>query len=482
MAPRDAFDGLNRITGLAPMSTPAFEGADPIMVTPFRVAEAAAASLGFSAAVAAEIWRLRGGERQTISIDLNAAAASLLSFMFLKRDGQGFERPAANAPAVGLYRCHDGRWIHLHGGFPRQWPRMLDLLNADDTRPDVAISAARWNSFALEESIAFLNLAGVVVRQPEEWKESAQGRALTNTPPIVLKKIGDAPPLRLRDSQSPLDAIRVLDLTRVLAGPTCGRTLASYGAEVLNVRAERLDTIELYDLDTGQGKRSTFLDLVKPADAETLRRLVRGAHIFVDSYRPGALSKHGFTPASLAHIAHGITYVSVSCYGQKGPWAERRGWEQLAQSATGIAQVQGEFAAGRKKLKGETPPELIPAAVCDYITGYLAAAGAAAALLRRIREGGSWHVQVSLSATAMWLQSLGLVEAARVPENWIPEGLDAYLKSCDTGTGRLDFLGPVVKMSKTQPVWRRPPPAPGADQPRWIEFIGDMNAAEKQPA
>ena len=224
----------------------------------------------------------------------------------------------------------------------------------------------------------------------------AQGRALANTPPIVLKKIGDAPPLRLRDSQYPLDGVRVLDLTRVLAGPTCGRTLASYGAEVLNVRAERLDTIEMYALDTGHGKRSIFLDLVKPADAETLRRLVRGAHIFVDSYRPGALAKLGFTPASLAHIAHGITYVSVSCYGHQGPWAERRGWEQLAQSATGLAQVQGEFAARRKKHKGEAPPELIPAAVCDYITGYLAAAGAAAALLRRIREGGSWHVQVSL--------------------------------------------------------------------------------------
>ncbi len=137
MASRDAFDSLNRITGLAPMSAPAFEGADPIMVTPFRVAEAAAASLGFGAAVVAEIWRLRGGERQNISVDLNAAAASLLSFMFLKRGGHGFVRPAADAPTVGLYRCQDGRWIHLHGGFPRQWPRMLDLLNADDSRTAV---------------------------------------------------------------------------------------------------------------------------------------------------------------------------------------------------------------------------------------------------------------------------------------------------------------------------------------------------------
>src|SRR5215472_14765307 len=144
MGPRDAFDSLNRITGLAPMCAPVFEGADPVMATPFRVAEAAAASLGFSAAVASEIWRLRGGERQNIAIDLNAAASSLLSFMFLKRNGRGFVRPAADAPTVALYRCQDGRWIHLHGGFPHQWPRMLDLLNAEDSKTAVAEAAARW--------------------------------------------------------------------------------------------------------------------------------------------------------------------------------------------------------------------------------------------------------------------------------------------------------------------------------------------------
>jgi crotonobetainyl-CoA:carnitine CoA-transferase CaiB-like acyl-CoA transferase len=475
MAPRKSFDYLNRITGLAPITAPSFEGEDPIIPTPFAAGEAAAASLGLSAAIAGEIWRLRGGDRQTIGVDLKAAAASLLSFSFAKRNGQGFVRPAQDAPTVGLYRCQDGRWIHLHGGFPRQWPRMLDLLNAADTKESVANAVVKWNSAALEDAIAFMKMCGAVVRSPDEWKDSPQGRALANTPPIVIKKIGDAPPLRLADSRNPLDGIRVLDLTRVLAGPTCGRTLASYGADVLNVRAERLDTTELFDLDTGQGKRSAFLDLVKPADAETLRRLVRDAHIFVDSYRPGALAKLGFTPASLAHIARGITYVSVSCYGLEGPWAGRRGWEQLAQSATGLAYEQGTFNARREK-KSEAAPALIPAAVCDYVTGYLAAAGAAAALLRRIREGGSWHVQVSLCATAVWLQSLGTV--SQVPERWNPaEGLDPYLGSCETEDGRLDFLGPVVRMSKTRPAWRHPPPIPGADQPRWADTHEEMNAA-----
>ncbi len=356
---------------------------------------------------------------------------------------------------------------------PRQWQRSLDLLNAADTREAVAGAAAKWNAFALEEALAFMNLCGAVVRTREEWADSPQGRVLANTPPIVIKKIGEAPPLRLAESGAPLEGVRVLDLTRVLAGPTAGRTLASYGAEVLNIRAEKLETIDLFDLDTGHGKRSAYLDLVKPADAERLRQLVRGAHVFVDSYRPGALSRLGFTPAALAHVARGITYVAVSCYGHEGPWAERRGWEQLAQSATGLAHEQGAF---RNRAR-DPVPELIPAAACDYVTGYLAAAGAAAALLRRIREGGSWLVQVSLSATAMWLQSLGKIEASLVPQGWQPAGLDQYLQSCDTAQGRLDYLGPVVRMSKTPPAWRLPPPVVGADAARWIDAREEMHAA-----
>src|ERR1700749_1634211 len=211
MSPRKAFETLNRITGLAPLSAPEFLGTDPIVPTPFLVAEAAAASLGFSAGTAADIWRLGGGGKQGISIDLKAAAASLVSFNFVKRDGKGFTRSAADAPTVGLYRCGDGRWIHLHGGFPSQYLRMLDLLNAQNTRDSIAHATAKWNAFALEEAIAYMNFCGAVVRTAEEWKDSPQGRALANTPPIVLKKIGEAPPRRLGDARNPLDGIRVLD-------------------------------------------------------------------------------------------------------------------------------------------------------------------------------------------------------------------------------------------------------------------------------
>lgn len=469
MTARDAFGYLNRIAGIAPLRAPSFEGDDPIVPTPFRVASAAAASAGLAASAAHEIWRLRGGASQDIAISLDAAASSLLSFTFVRQDGQAVPRPADTNPTVALYQAADGRWIHLHGGFPRLAKRTLDLLNSDNTAEAIAASVSKWNAFALEDALAFMNLCGAVVRTEEEWRATPQGALLAKTPPIVLKKIGDAPVLRLEEGRDPLTGIRVLDLTRVLAGPTVSRTLASHGAEVLSVRAEKLPTIELFDLDTGQGKHAAFLDLSKPGDAEQLRALARTGHVFVDSYRPGALSDLGVTPAALAHSSPGIIYCSVSCYGQHGPWGTRRGWEQLAQCVTGIAADQGAFVAARAGSRRESVPALIPAAACDYITGYLGAAGVAAALLRRFREGGSWLVEVSLCATAMWLQSLGKVAAADVPQSWNPgEGLDAYRQSCETTRGRLDFLGPIVRMSQTPPRWHRPPPIQGEDKPVWL--------------
>ncbi len=463
----EAFSSLNKMAGLTPRRAPEFFGDDPLLPTPFRVASAAAAALGLGASAADEIWQCRSGTQQDIGIDLKAAASSLLSFALLRLDGKPVLRPAENNATVGIYRGGDGRYIHLHGGFAHLERGTLELLGAENAPENLGAAVAKWNAFELEQMLADRNLCGAVIRTAEEWRASPQGCALADVPPIKLVRIGDAPPLRLADAAMPLDGIRVLDLTRVLAGPSAGRTLASYGADVLGIRAPGLPTIPLFDLDTGPGKRSAFLDLAKANDAQTMRALVRDAHVFIDSYRPGALAKLGFSPQVLAELSPGIVHVAISCYGSEGPWANRRGWEQLAQSATGIAAEQGAFTAKRAG-NGDVAPKLIPAAACDYITGYLAAAGAIAALLRRIREGGSWRVEVSLCATAQWLQSLARSEPVRIPDSWNPAaGLDGYFQSCETTRGRLVQLAPVVRMSKTPPAWRRPPPEQGADQPRW---------------
>jgi len=475
MTPQAAFEQLNRIAGLAPFGAPVFTGEEAQLSTPLRAATAAAASLGLAGAIAAELWRFRGGERQSVSLDLKAAAASLLSQSFVRRNGAPPTVPAG--PTTGFYQCADQRWIHLHGGSPRLARRTLELLNAANDAKSVLEGVAKWNGFALEEALAYMQLCGAVARSQEEWRASMPGRALGA--PIALKKIGEAAPLRLVKAQTPLTGVRVLDLTRALAGPACGQLLASHGAEVLAIRAERLD--DGLDAQMSAGKRLSHLDLVKPADAETLRRLARGAHIFLESFRPGAMDKLGFSPAALAYIAPGMIHVSISAYGAAGPWASRRGFEQSVETATGIALEQGGFLAQRRKQRRESLPELLPGAVLDYVTGSLAAAGALAALLRRIREGGSWQVEVSLAATASWLMSLGRIEPRAVPDGFeAGTGLDQYLRSCETEGGVLEFLGPVVRMSKTPPLLGAPPSR--AEAPRWVSAREDVHAAQAQSA
>ena len=179
--------------------------------------------------------------------------------------------------------------------------------------------------------------------------------------------------------------MRVLDLNRLLAGPTrTPATLAQHGAEVLLVNSSRLENIPLFVMDTSHGKRSCCVELDDPAGVATLRGLVAGADVFTQGYRGGSLAAPGFGPEELAELRPGIVVVTINCYGDAGPWRQRPGWEQMAQTTSGIVVGQG----------GPDQPELLPAAACDYTTGYLAALGTMAALWRRAHEGGSYHVRV----------------------------------------------------------------------------------------
>ena len=188
----------------------------------------------------------------------------------------------------------------------------------------------------------------------------------------------------------------MLDLTRVLAGPTCARTLAEHGADVLHIASPALPTIEMFEMDTGHGKRQAHIDLNVPGDAETLRELVRGANVFSQGFRLGAVARRGFGARAARALRPGIVYVSENAFGPTGHGASGRAGE-LAQAATGVSVVQG----------GAGAPVLAPAAMNDYTTGYFAALGAMTALRRRAVEGGSWMVTASLSQTSMWFYRLG---------------------------------------------------------------------------
>ena len=437
---------------------------DPVLPTVHRIGEGAAAALAFAGREAVALHTGRGGPDQHVRVDVGAAAASLLGFALQRAEGIDLTR-VRNA-TIAPYPTADGRWLHLHGGFPHLAAGLLELLGlppgSEDDAEGIAGAVAGWEAQALEDAIADAGLCGAVVRAPAEWAAHPQGRHVAGLPVVTVERIGEAPAEPLGPpaggGSRPLDGVRVLDQTRVLAGPTCGRTLASMGAGVLRVGAERLPSVEPFVVDTGHGKRNAFVDLATDDGRSTYLDLVAGADVVAQGYRPGALDRYGASPTDLAARRPGVVVVQVSCYGATGPWAARPGWEQLAQSTSGMAWVDGGMDDGGA-------PRLTPAAATDYTTGYLAAAGALVALGRRSVEGGSWLVRASLVQTAGWLLS-ATPAADPTGAPGLPDlvGLQA---TTDTSWGRLTHLRPALGLSATPCRWDRPPEPLGTSPPAW---------------
>ena len=435
------------------------DGSDPVLATRFRAGEASAMALAGCGALSGECWRERTGRRQDVNVDVAAAAVSLLSFAFQRVEGRDGSELGDRELITDFYRTRDDRWVLLHGGFPHLQQGILDLLGiaTEERAPKdlVARAVAEWDARELEDAVAEKRLCGAMVRDERAWADHPQGRSLAGVPVVEVVRVADSPPEPFdREGARPLSGVRVLDLTRVLAGPTCARTLAEHGAEVLKITSPDLPCIPLFVMDTGHGKRSARLRLREPAEADRLRELVRDADVFSQGYRGGALDRLGFDEESLFALRPGLVHVSINCYGHEGPWRARGGWEQLAQTVSGVAHENGGDA-----------PALLPAAVTDYTTGTLAALGTLVALLRRAREGGSYRVRVSLTRTAMWLQSLGRTEERGA-------GIDgdlvrSRLTSSDSPYGKLWHLAPVVQMSETAPHWSQPTVPLGTDPAEW---------------
>jgi crotonobetainyl-CoA:carnitine CoA-transferase CaiB-like acyl-CoA transferase len=254
----------------------------------------------------------------------------------------------------------------------------------------------------------------------------------------------------------------VLDLTRVLAGPTCARTLAEHGADVLKISGAHLPDSGATEIDTGLGKLSAFLDLRESSGKEKLEALLSEADVFSQSYRPGTLAARGFSPEQAAKLRPGIVYVTLSAWGAQGPWSARRGFDSIVQNASGMAVAQA--GSNDPTVK----PSLMPVSAIDYVSGYLMAYGALVALARRAREGGSWLVRVSLARTGKWIADRGFFEGFReLPEDLPREELAKLMEERDSPYGRIRHLKPVLGLSETPPRWERPPVPLGSSAPLW---------------
>ena len=455
MIVRNALQELLDLANL-PGGDVSFTGSDPVFPTPYRVGTAGAAALAAVGSAVSQLWFLNGNRHQSVKIDVRAAAAAMRSARYLRIDGQSPKDPWD--PFSGYYPVKDGRWISIHCNFANHREAAMKVLGNPADRAAAEAASARWDGLALEDAIHAARGCAGLARRAEEWAKHPHSAAVAAQPLLEIARIGDARPEPPAKGPRPLSGVRVLDLTRVLAGPTCARTLAEHGADVLKIAGAHLPDSGAAEFDTGIGKLQAFLDLRAKEGVDILRGLLKTADVFSQSFRPGALAARGFSPEEAARLRPGIVYVTLSAWGAAGPWRDRRGFDSIVQTVSGMAYQQS--GAGPDPLK----PKLLPVSVIDYVSGYLMAYGALVALTRRATEGGSWLVRVSLARTGKWIVDRGIVEDFSSSKSELEE---AELQNLLTDTGRYRHLKPVLELSETPPRWERPPAPLGSHPAAW---------------
>ncbi|MEU0334536.1 CoA transferase [Streptomyces sp. NPDC006193] len=422
------------------------------------VRELARACVGVCALAAAELAARRYGlpEAPAVRVDDGAVAASFHSERVLRVDGRA---PLLFAPLSRFWRTADG-WVRTHANYPHHRARLLGALGLPDgaSADDLAGRLAGCRALEAEEAVHRAGGLAVAVRTPDQWRAHPQAAEVVARPLVERERLDTAParvlprPDSAAPSLLPAAGLRVLDLTRVLAGPVATRVLALLGADVLRLDAPRLPELPDQHADTGFGKRSATLDLA--ADRDAFDALLRMADVVVTGYRPGALDRFGLAPRALAERRPGLVVAQVSAWGAYGPWGGRRGFDSLVQAATGIAVAEG--SAER--------PGALPAQALDHGTGHLLAAGVLRALTEQTYDGGSRLVRTALARTAHWLTT-GIRPA---PAEGAPyTGPDAWVAETDSSLGRLRHARPAVSFAGGPTAWTRPPGPWGTDPARW---------------
>lgn len=439
-------------------------GDEPQIPSSFRVAVAGQTTIAAAGLAAAEIWRLRSGDTQDVTVDMRHAVVECRSERYLRRDDK--PPPPAWDAIAGVYKTGDNRFVRCHTNFPHHRDAVCKVLGCMPEREKVQAALMQWKGEDFETAAYAAGGVVALMRSYDEWSVLPQARALAELPLISIEKIGDAPPKPWTkrpwpEGDRPLAGLRVLDLSRVIAGPVAGRTLAAHGADVLLVSGPELPAIPWLTIDTGRGKLTTFIELKSDAGRTQMRELLKDADIFSQGYRPRALSALGFSPEQAAEINPGIVYVTLSAYGQAGPWAERRGFDSLVQTTTGFNDAEGKAA-------GIDGPKELPAQMLDHATGYLMAFGAMMAKARQAREGGSWHVRVSLAQTGRWLWNLGrLNDGLNTPDLTGEVVHAAFMETVSSGFGTLSAVRHSAVLSKTPAQWSRPAMPLGSHPPQW---------------
>ena len=364
------------------------------------------------------------------------------------------------ADLSGVYPTDGERHLQIHCNFPHHAAGVVARLGCAPDRASVAAAIAERDAFELEGELVADGMIGAAVRTLDEWDAHPHAVATRDVPLMSADRIGDAAPQPTgspTDGPDSLAGVRVLDCSRVLAGPVAGQMLAGFGADVLRVGADHLPSVDVGVISTGFGKRNTSLDLRSDDGRTSMEALISEADVWIDAYRPGALASHGFAPERVAELRPGIVIVQISAFDWTGPWAGRRGFDSIVQSTTGVRSAGGEFGRDSDGRPTGTPTGL-PVQALDYATGFLAAGFVAQLVAHQRDVGGSWLGRTSL------LRLRNDLVARRSPATFSPAAINIepkYLGSVESDFGRVTAVRPFAG------TWTSPPEPLGTAAPTW---------------
>src|ERR1700683_1396396 len=325
--PREILSDLWTLAGVdaSVLSAITLTGDEPQLPSSFRVAAAAQASIAAAGLAAAQLWRLRSGLSQDVAVDMQHAIVECRSERYLRVDGKPSDM--AWDAIAGIYKTRDQRLVRLHTNFRHHRDAVCNVLNCRPERDDVQAALLRWDGEAFETAAYAGGCAVALMRSHQQWSALPHAKALAELPLISIEKIGEAEPKPWPGGARALAGLRVLDLSRVIAGPVAGRTLAAHGADVLLISGPDLPAIPWLTIDTGRGKLTSLIELKSEAGRDGLRYLLAGGGSFSQFLRAHSIAALGFSPQDAARISPGIVYVSLSAYGHSGPWAGRGGYD-----------------------------------------------------------------------------------------------------------------------------------------------------------
>lgn len=450
-----------------------FYGSDPILPSPLRFGTMAAIGLAARSVAVAALWRQATGEVQNISVDVRKALRRFCGFFDGKWETVNGRPPSPGAYAVSPFlkmgdvffrETRDGRSVVALDIYPQLLVRTLDFLRCSPSNEAINNAILKWDAAELEQAAAAEGLVLAMVRTNEEFRHEVQyQQVLSKMPLITVEKIGESDPVPLKGSGNlPLDGIRAFGMGHVIAGGAMGRDMALYGADVLNIWRPRDSEIEAFAWDVQVGMRSTILDDSKE-DRARFNQLLQDADVFFANKRPGFLKKHDLDADVLCEQKPGLIHATVVLHGEKGPWSNRPGFDEIGATVSGLFTIEGSSTRPKQ-------PPIVP--ICDNVVAWLGTTGILAALRRRAIEGGSYRVTLSLTRTVLWLLSLGIFDKGYARATAGSSDEHAYIApdlfKAETPLGTYQGMTDQVVLSRTPGFFKTVLVPRGSSNPEWL--------------